>query len=910
MFQKERGFVFRDFSYLISSFPKSINKYSAKGKKEATENAVNWLLHSQKMMKDQGFGSYHIINKWSSSYPETSGYIIPTLIEFGEKTNNQTIIEKAISAADWLIKIQKESGGWQGGRVEDDNPEIVFNTGQIIRGLLAVYNLNKEKKYLNSAIKAADWLCSVQSDEGFWKKNALMNRERVYDSYVDVPLILVYLLSSEKKYLVAARKNLDWIINKKQKPNGWFEDCDNTIKNNDRPILHTISYTIDGLLDSGIILDDNKLIEAAEKPAKVLLEKFQKDGFLNGRFNSKWEGSEYMLLTGCAQIAIVWMKLYKIGKGKEYLKAAKMMNSILVTIQKRSKNESLDTKGALSGSFPIWGRYEPFAFPNWATKYFIDSLMLENNFTLTEKDRHKILIKRFESAVAQYPNRSALEVSGKSFSYFELNTFSDNIANCIIENSEKECKMAAVLGAKSLETYAAVLGILKASKAYVPLNPRFPIARTINMIKKSGVDTIILSHESLGYLKEILLKSDFSLKIILPNVEDATEFISCFQGCQFYLKSDLKNSENPIINSTAKDIAYLLFTSGSTGEPKAVAVSNFNVTSYLDFISENYDLTENDRFSQTFDLTFDLSVHDMFVCWQSGGCLVIPEKDSSFFMSKYIKNNKVSVWFSVPSLAVMMSKMRLLKTDAFPALKYSFFCGEPFFINTALDWQKAASKSKVINLYGPSETTIAISNCELKNENNPQKNGVFSIGKVFPTQEYCIINDKIEVLQSGEKGELCFRGSQVINGYFNDPESTDRSFIQIPGKGNKMWYKTGDLIIEETGNLFYLGRLDSEVKVGGFRVNLQEIDYIIMKSSGSEFVASVSFSKANDGVNKLYSFVCPAKNSTILESGIISSCKEKLPWYMIPEKVFIIEKMPLNKNGKIDKRELIEKYLK
>jgi len=380
LFRKERTFVFRDASrFFFSSFPKNLNIKLEKEKSFALEDAVNWLLKSQEMMKDQGFGSYHIINKWSSSYPETSGYIIPTLIEFGEKTNNKAIIKKAISSADWLVEIQKESGGWQGGRVEDDNPEIVFNTGQIIRGLLAVYKITKENKYLDSVVRAADWLCSVQSKEGFWKQNALMNRERVYDSYMDVPLILIYFLTSKKKYLEVAQKNIDWIINKKQKSNGWFEDCDNTIKNNDRPILHTISYTVDGLLDSGIILCDDKMIEAAVKPAKILLEKFQKDGILNGRFNSNWEGSEYMLLTGCAQISIIWMKLYKIGKGKEYLEAAKKMNTILVAIQKRGKKESLDTKGALSGSFPIWGRYEPFAFPNWATKYFVDSLMMENN---------------------------------------------------------------------------------------------------------------------------------------------------------------------------------------------------------------------------------------------------------------------------------------------------------------------------------------------------------------------------------------------------------------------------------------------------------------------------------------------------------------------------------------------------
>jgi len=520
------------------------------------------------------------------------------------------------------------------------------------------------------------------------------------------------------------------------------------------------------------------------------------------------------------------------------------------------------------------------------------------------------LINRFGISAKIFSNKPALEVNGKSFYYSELDEISNKIANCIIENSEKEIKMAAVLGQKSFVTYAAVLGILKASKAYVPLNPRFPVARTLKMIQLSGVDTIIVSHESLDYLKEVLLALQKPLKIIIPDIENADELILSFPECKFLYKSNIEKSNNPIIISTPEDIAYLLFTSGSTGEPKAVAVSNSNVIAYLDFISENYNLTEDDRFSQIFDLTFDLSVHDMFVCWQSGGCLIIPEKDSSFFMPKYIKNNDISVWFSVPSLAVMMSKMRLLKADSFTKLKYSFFCGEPFLLETALNWQKAASKSKVINLYGPSETTIAISSCELNKENNPEKSGVFSIGKVFSNQEYCILNNNADVLLSNKIGELCFSGSQVINGYFNDTENTSKSFIEIHEKGKKLWYKTGDLIIEENGNLFYMGRSDSEVKIKGFRVNLQEIEHVVMKISDSEFVACVSYSKSNDGVNKLFSFVCPTKDKIIRETEIISFCKEKLPWYMIPEMVFIIDEMPLNENGKIDKRELIEKYLK
>ncbi|MBA3900427.1 MAG: glycoside hydrolase family 127 protein [Bacteroidetes bacterium] len=343
----------------------------------AAEKAVNWLLLSQKNMKDNGIGSYHLVNGWSSSYPETTGYIIPTLIEFSKKYNQPSIAQHAIDAANWLLEVQMPSGGWPGMRLADNKPETIFNTGQVIRGIMAVYEKSGEQKYLDAAIKATEWLCENQDESyGYWRKFAFLGAARVYDSYVDAPILQVYLATGNEKYKGFALRNLYWIIENKQLENGWFEDCDNTIKHNDRPILHTISYTIDGLLDSANYLNDDDLLKAAKLPADVLLDKFLKDGYLNGRFDKDWNGSEYMICTGCAQISIVWAKLFKIYKAEKYRIGVEKMNNILVGLQSR-KNAIAETDGAISGSFPFWGKYEPFAFPNWATKYFIDALMLE-----------------------------------------------------------------------------------------------------------------------------------------------------------------------------------------------------------------------------------------------------------------------------------------------------------------------------------------------------------------------------------------------------------------------------------------------------------------------------------------------------------------------------------------------------
>ena len=386
-FRKERKIVLEDinrYQFNPTVFLK-IPEYTREDLNKALSESMEWLLYAQKKTDDGGVSSYHMAKGWSSSYPETSGYIIPGLLNYAMQNNRQDMIAPALNIANWLVSIQADSGGWQGGRISENKPETVFNTGQVVRGLIAAYEYASDEKYLQAFEKGCNWLCQVQDPKGYWKKYALMNAFRVYDSYVDAPLLHAFNITKNKMYKECAIQNLEWIINEKQQNNGWFEDCDNTEKRNEKPIIHTIAYTLDGLIDSGFLLNEMKYVEAAKKAADVLMELFLRNGYLNGRYDRNWNGSEYFICTGGAQMAIVWMKLFEHYAEECYIESASRMINLLVFIQQRTAKETGDTRGALPGSFPVWGKYEPFAFPNWASKYFADAIMKFQEFINPDK---------------------------------------------------------------------------------------------------------------------------------------------------------------------------------------------------------------------------------------------------------------------------------------------------------------------------------------------------------------------------------------------------------------------------------------------------------------------------------------------------------------------------------------------
>lgn len=504
-----------------------------------------------------------------------------------------------------------------------------------------------------------------------------------------------------------------------------------------------------------------------------------------------------------------------------------------------------------------------------------------------------VLIKNFIERSRVFSNRAALRIDQREYSYARLSGDAAAISHAVLESGNAS-NPVAVWCSGNITTYSGILGALMASKAYLPLNPKFPDERNRLVFEKSGANLLILNAADAGAVAALFSDSPNKPTLVVDG-EDSLNFLEK-EGFRVLHSSGFLNRDFPFIASSRGDMAYLMFTSGSTGIPKGVPVSNGNVTAYLRNIFRMIPFVPDDRFSQMFDLTFDLSVHDLFACWLSGACLCVPGEGASLRVSKYLHENRITVWFSVPSQATLMKRMRLLKENAFPELRVSLFCGEPFPLELAGDWQKAAPHSGIWNLYGPTETTIAITAYKYDPGSGHiiSKNGIVSIGKVFPGHE------KLLTGEQQKRGEFALSGEQVVNGYFQDPQNTEKAFFE---KDGKIWYDTGDIVEEDdSGNLFFLGRSDHEIKISGYRVNLLEIESHMKDISGKP---SVVVTKLNNdaSVKCLAAFIEDPENDTDPDS-IMKNLHTKLPWYMVPAGIRKMEKFPLNNNMKIDRNEL------
>jgi amino acid adenylation domain-containing protein len=528
---------------------------------------------------------------------------------------------------------------------------------------------------------------------------------------------------------------------------------------------------------------------------------------------------------------------------------------------------------------------------------------------VTEQKSFRGLIRGFLESAERFPDRPALVVDGKSLSYASLRGVACRIALAIqtLQREQKPFPLVALLAHRSETSYAGVLGSLAAGKGYVPLNPKFPLERTLQMLALSGCTALIVGKECFSQLPGLLNAVERSLTIILPEVNPLEELSSQNPRHQFMFAGQLPNEESfPFDeNSTPASLAYLLFTSGSTGVPKGVPISQGNVRSYVDYICRRYDVSAHDRFSQQFDLTFDLSAHDMFVCWERGACLYcVPEK-SVMAPAKFIRDHRLTMWFSVPSVAGLLSKIRLLSPGCFPSLRCCLFCGEPLPASYAQSWQAAAPNSIVENLYGPTEATIAIAHYRWNSQKSPQEcvNGIVPIGQIFEGQQFRITDSQGKSVSTGNEGELCLSGSQVATGYWNNPEKTHQQFVHFPNSPDQLCYRTGDLVRQDpAGNLCYLGRMDHQIKIRGYRVELQEIEAVLRRACSTEQVVSVAWPVHNGSAEGVVAFVSGVK--AFDERRVLARCSDVLPDYMVPKKIYVVDELPLNPNQKIDRGKL------
>ncbi|PSL42794.1 amino acid adenylation domain-containing protein [Chitinophaga niastensis] len=510
----------------------------------------------------------------------------------------------------------------------------------------------------------------------------------------------------------------------------------------------------------------------------------------------------------------------------------------------------------------------------------------------------------FLSSYEKYPDKICLSFPEKEFTYKDVFIASSKLANFL---NDEQSNYIGILAHRSYSAYIGILATLRAGKTYVPLNPKLPAGKIDEILVATNMKTIVVDSESKSLIAGLSRRDD--MLFILPEYNsvvngDTNDDVGYYD----FNDVDSASSDSEIIAPINGNV-YLLFTTGSTGEPKAIEISHHSLVDYLDYILADLKINSDDKCSQIFDLSFDASVHDLFVTWKAGATLCIPERNI-INPAKFAKANNLTVWFSVPSLGYHLLKSNLLKANLFPTLRYSLFAGEQLNVSLLDQWEIAAPNSEIINIYGQTEGTVGISSYSWKKgQENKAKNGGVSIGRIFTTQKYLIVDEYDNILEKNSSGELLLSGSQVIESYSFSGNKFRNRFVMIADPNPTLYFRTGDIVYEDAeGYLFFLQRKDYEFKFNGYRVDEEEINSAIRKITKSEVVVSMPFNDNKGLQSGIASFI---ESKDLLDtSSIIMECKKLLPTYMVPGKIYILNEMPLNRNGKVDRtyfKELLEK---
>lgn len=514
----------------------------------------------------------------------------------------------------------------------------------------------------------------------------------------------------------------------------------------------------------------------------------------------------------------------------------------------------------------------------------------------------------FLRSAERFATRPALELGGEVLTYQALRDLAASLAATLQANAPRgEPALTAVFGHRSITAYAGVLGSLFRGHGYVPLNPAFPPDRTRAMLARSGCRSLIVDSHGTRQLDTVLEGATESLVLLLPDEDDVSSVAARFPSHRVLGRRDLLDAAQwSGCNVDPDTIAYLLFTSGSTGQPKGVMVAHRNVTHFVDAMVDRYAVTEQDRFSQTFDLTFDLSAFDMFVAWERGACLCCPTQSQKMLPAKYVVDCGITVWFSVPSTAILMSRLRLLKPGKFPGLRLSLFCGEALPVEVTQKWAEAAPNSVVENLYGPTELTIACTLYKWNPQTSPAEceHGVVPIGDPYPGMKVLVADEQLQEVPVGETGELLMTGPQLTLGYYKDAERTTAAFVIPPGE-TETYYRTGDRVRKPAAGkpLIYLGRVDNQIKIQGYRVELGEVEAVLREEAGVEVAIAIGWPVTASGADGIVGFIGTDQADT---AAIRERVIARLPPYMHPSELRLVADFPLNSNGKVDRKALRE----
>ena len=494
------------------------------------------------------------------------------------------------------------------------------------------------------------------------------------------------------------------------------------------------------------------------------------------------------------------------------------------------------------------------------------------------------MISGFLHNAQNYPERDCLLFNHKVLSYGDLMHLAQGIRKKLPKVSSK----IGIYTSEDEYMYAGILAVLFHGAAFVPLNRKIPISRLVHIIDITELDAVLCTKDTFAECNEIVSQAKKDLPAIPADVDSGQE-----------------NVWEAISHCSEEDLAYILFTSGSTGEPKGIPISHGNFNAFLQGMRHFFGFNngDQDRVIHGYELSFDLSIGTIFSAWDQGASVlpVSTNKIVTIEIIKTISNLSPTVVSLPPSAVIYMDKMKLLQGKSFPSVKHTLFGAEAVPYNVVKIWQEACQNSKIYNAYGPTEGTVW---CHLYecNENTEEEivNGLIPIGKPFRNVQYRIVDEDGNDVREGETGQLIISGAQISGGYWKNDEKTKQVFSKEDDQEYGS-YNTGDLVFKnEYGNVMYLNRMDNQVQINGFRVELGEVEYRLRQVTGNELSVVVAV-KEQTGLTSLVAIV---EASHIESATIIEQLREELPYYMVPRQVINIEKFPINNSGKINRKEL------
>lgn len=494
-----------------------------------------------------------------------------------------------------------------------------------------------------------------------------------------------------------------------------------------------------------------------------------------------------------------------------------------------------------------------------------------------------------------HADRPALWALGERITYRELFERAAAIAAGLRALGLSAGERVCILSFRSATAYIGIIAALLAGCTYVPLNASYPKERNRRILTAADPAAIILDDRCASRVEALL--GDIGSQLIVATPESTAARLP--GGRRRLSAGDLvavplENAGTPE-DISREDPVYILFTSGSTGVPKGVPISHANLSAYLAAFHPHVPLAADDRVLQAAELTFDQSIHDLFMPWLTGGEVYSAPENALVLAPRLIAQHALTECQLVPSVIARAVQNGILKPGGMPSLRYSLFGGESLAASDAEAWREAAPNSVIFNVWGPTETTVTAS-CFRIDRDRRLTMPVVPLGWPIGQQRMAAFDSSNREVAAGEIGEIYLSGPQNMRGYWRAPELDARAFVTI---GGTRWYRTGDLgRVAEGCGIVFAGRADHQVKIRGYRVELQEIEGVLRQAAGRGQVAVIAWPPTADGAaDGCVAFVVAPE---VDESALRAACRNALPPYMVPQRIFSVADLPRNANGKTD----------